>query len=81
MVMWGHLASLDTLDEMYWMKGFRGYHSTLHGEAWIGGRRMNGVWKWVADKPEANQQRSPILTGQRISRTRVETAYSCLEQE
>ena len=49
----GHLATLDTLDEMYWMKGFRGYHSTLHGAAKIGGRRMNGVWKWVADKPGA----------------------------
>ena len=57
MDMGGHLATLNTLDEMYWMKGFRGYHSTLHGEAWIGGRRMNGVRKWVADKPRAQPRK------------------------
>ena len=54
--MGGYLAALETEAEIFWMKGYRSYHSVLtrHPETWIGGYRKDGMWYWkgdIADTP------------------------------
>ena len=54
--MGGYLAALETEPEIFWMKGYRSYHSVLsrHPETWIGGYRKDGMWYWkgdIADTP------------------------------
>lgn len=52
--MGGYLATLDTLEEIIWMRGYRNYHSGLQAQMWIGGYKKNGVWLWkgeLADSP------------------------------
>ena len=43
----GYLATLATLDDIYWMKGYRAHHSILQEETWIGGYNRNNVWYWM----------------------------------
>ena len=53
--MGGYLATLESIDELTWMRGFRGYHAQLRPDfAWIGGYLKNGVWTWkgeISDSP------------------------------
>lgn len=44
----GHLAILESEDEIVWMKGYRIHHPTLRTESyWIGGYQKDGKWLWV----------------------------------
>ena len=46
--MGGYLATLDSWDEIYWLKGYRSSHPSLRPERMhIGGRKIDGVWYWV----------------------------------
>lgn len=58
--MGGHLARLETTDEIIWMKGFRSYYSSLSGRKgmWLGGFQQNGSdqWLWYG-----NTTHTPIL--------------------
>lgn len=49
----GELAQLETLHEIYWMRGYRSWHDTLRRTAWIGGLLDDGVWKWQYGKETA----------------------------
>ena len=45
--MGGDLASLKTIDEIYWIRGYRGYHKTVRPESlWRRGYRENNEWVW-----------------------------------
>ena len=46
--MGGYLATLDSWDEIYWIKGYRSSHPILRSEyIYIGGRKIEGLWYWV----------------------------------
>ena len=46
--MGGYLATLDSWDEIYWLKGYRSNHPSLRPERMhIGGRKIDGVQYWV----------------------------------
>lgn len=47
--MGGYLTTLDTWDEVDWMKGYRSRHPPLRDETWVGGRKIGGVWYWIAE--------------------------------
>lgn len=48
--MGGYLATLETMDEIYWLRGYRSFHSVLRpGWLYIGGYRENGKWLWKGD--------------------------------
>ena len=53
--MGGDLVSLETMDEIYWIRGYRSYHSALRPEwLWLGGYRVDNKWMWkgkLADTP------------------------------
>ena len=53
--MGGDLATLETLVEIYWIRGYRSFHRALRtGLLSIGGYRQNGHWIWkgnLADTP------------------------------
>ena len=51
------LATLDSKEEMIWMRGYRSFHPSLRDYAWIGGAEVNGKWVWKGDVVD-----SPILT-------------------
>lgn len=37
---------LQDLKEIIWLRGYRSYHSNLHGSVWIGGYKRNNRWFW-----------------------------------
>ena len=48
--MGGYLAALETEPEIFWMKGYRSYHSIVSKyPAWIGGYKKDGAWYWKGD--------------------------------
>ena len=51
-----HLATLESKEEMIWMRGYRSFHPSLRVYAWIGGKEINGKWVWKGDVVD-----SPIL--------------------
>lgn len=40
----GFLATLNTLEEIIWIRGYRSYHTVLQGDSWIGGKLKDGKW-------------------------------------
>ncbi|KAF6033443.1 hypothetical protein EB796_008249 [Bugula neritina] len=60
--MGGTLATLDSKNEIIWMRGYRSYHPSLWGAAWLGGYLKDGVWLWhgrIADSAITNTDWSP----------------------
>lgn len=47
--MGGHLATLDSLEEIIWIKGYRSHYVYLHKDMWIGGYKKDGKWLWKGD--------------------------------
>lgn len=48
--MGSHLAILESIDDIVWMKGTRIHHPTLRPEKyWIGGYQNDGKWLWKGD--------------------------------
>lgn len=51
----GHLATLEKVQDIVWMRGYRSYHRALQNhQMWIGGVKKNGTWVWQTrngDKP------------------------------
>lgn len=45
----GYLATLDTTDELIWMKGYISYYATelAVSSTWIGGFQLNGTGQWL----------------------------------
>lgn len=54
--MGGDLATLDTMHEIIWMRGYRSYHKALRVDSWIGGHLNNGTWEWMG-----KQANTPII--------------------
>lgn len=53
----GHLVTLDSMDEIIWMKGFRSHNPSLRKQRfWIGGYKKDGIWMWKGDLAD-----SPML--------------------
>lgn len=51
--MQSHLASIDSYQELIWMKGYRTRSNALMSGSWIGGYKKDGKWVWTGgnDKP------------------------------
>lgn len=55
----GYLTTLETIDEIAWMKGYRSYFSEdLGATTWIGGFQENGAGPWLW---HGHTTHSPIL--------------------
>ena len=44
--MGGYLATLETAEEIIWMRGYRSFHKNLHGWAWVAGYKKDNKWYW-----------------------------------
>ena len=51
------LATLETEEEIIWIKGYRSYHNQVQSFAWIGGYKVDDSWYWKGDKVD-----TPITT-------------------
>ena len=51
------LAALETIHEIYWMRGYRSIHAALRSAVWTAGfQDKNGAWQWAY-----NGEASPII--------------------
>lgn len=49
--MGARLATLETLEEIIWMHGYRSYHTELRkSNAWVGGFEENQAWYWKGSR-------------------------------
>ena len=51
------LATLDSQNEIYWLRGFRTSHANLNQRLLIGGYKKNDAWFWkgkLTDTPITN---------------------------
>ena len=52
----GYLATLETEEEIIWIKGYRSYHKNLHDWAWVGGYKKNNQWYWKTPNGDTQMQ-------------------------
>lgn len=46
--MGGEMAVLDSLTEIYWLRGYRSYHSAVREESWVGGFRKDNRLGYIS---------------------------------